>query len=240
MEKSSPPACRHHQPRRRELLVAPSLTVAQIERKKYFFPFLFRHETGSKPSMVSRDSGVPPCTVLFGIAVCHLATPLQTTAFITTGGPAGCNRFAAVFSGRGVCAEPRPVRLAQRTRFATARRHLGATGPHMSVGSNWEGMVDRVIDDLNKGVAKYIFVRSVDPETAAELRAVRVCMRLCLFACDCACACACACVWVCVCLCLCLSKCLVVCVSMSACAFVSRWVKVRKLNSRHCSGFSCT
>ena len=37
--------------------------------------------------------------------------------------------------------------------------------------TSWELMVDRVIDDLNKGMAKYIFVRNVDPETAAELRA---------------------------------------------------------------------
>jgi len=41
----------------------------------------------------------------------------------------------------------------------------------MSGAASWEQMVDRVIDDLNKGMAKYIFVRSVDPETAAELRA---------------------------------------------------------------------
>ena len=49
--------------------------------------------------------------------------------------------------------------------------------PRMSSGgtqSAWEAMVDRVVEDLNKGVAKYIFVRGVDPETASELRAAVV------------------------------------------------------------------
>lgn len=65
-------------------------------------------------------------------------------------------------------------RLARGGGGGSARRQAVSTvGLFMlaSSGKDWESVVDRVIDDLNKGMAKYIFVRSVDAETAAELRA---------------------------------------------------------------------
>lgn len=56
---------------------------------------------------------------------------------------------------------------------APRRQQVFAAGMRMSApaGKDWESVVDRVINDLNKGMAKYIFVRSVDAETATELRA---------------------------------------------------------------------
>jgi len=102
------------------------------------------------------------------VTVCHLASLLQTTAFIV---PAGSPSFVpAVLSGRGrVCVSSHGARLACGS-AAGNRRRVGVAVPRM-VAEGWEAMVDRVVDDLNKGVAKYIFVRSVDAETAAELRA---------------------------------------------------------------------
>jgi len=68
-----------------------------------------------------------------------------------------------------------PALKSTRPRFCRSvqERRVTKVFTYMSV-SPWEAMVDRVIDDLNKGMAKYIFVRSVDSETAAELRAAVV------------------------------------------------------------------
>ena len=89
---------------------------------------------------------------------------------------------AAAFSNPGAAALFRhgqgnaaACRFQTRLRFCRSvqERRVTKVFTYMSV-SAWEAMVDRVIDDLNKGMAKYIFVRCVDSETAAELRAAVV------------------------------------------------------------------
>lgn len=94
-----------------------------------------------------------------------------------------CMVHASAFLVPPACSLPQAVQLAgsAQTRPAAgggvvccARRAPSSPLLACMSGSGaagWEQMVDRVIDDLNKGMAKYIFVRNVDPETAAELRA---------------------------------------------------------------------
>eukprot|EP00802_Teleaulax_amphioxeia_P015273 Tamp_15360.p1 GENE.Tamp_15360~~Tamp_15360.p1 ORF type:complete len:460 (-),score=114.09 Tamp_15360:168-1547(-) len=99
------------------------------------------------------------CALLACLLCALLPAP---TAFLLAPG-AGCAQVGGVPSAVSR-RPPAPLRAARNA-------------PSMSAGgaqSAWEAMVDRVVEDLNKGVAKYVFVRGLDPETAAELRAAVV------------------------------------------------------------------
>jgi hypothetical protein len=105
-----------------------------------------------------------------------LALPCALAALLLHSAAAFSNPGAAALfrHGQGNAAACRVETSRPRLcRPSVQERRVTKGFTYMSV-SAWEAMVDRVIDDLNKGMAKYIFVRSVDSETAAELRAAVV------------------------------------------------------------------
>ena len=127
----------------------------------------------------SRDPMTGPMERIWGrwrvwrSALCLYACLVQASAFLVSTAcrslpqpgalPAdrarACNgQTPAAWGSAGCCA--------RQTRSPALLATMSGAG-----ATSWELMVDRVIDDLNKGMAKYIFVRNVDPETAAELRA---------------------------------------------------------------------
>ena len=145
------------------------------------------------------------CALLACLLCALLPAP---TAFLLAPG-AGCAQVGGVPSAVSR-RPPAPLRAARNA-------------PSMSAGgaqSAWEAMVDRVVEDLNKGVAKYVFVRGLDPETAAELRAAVVVagrgLSLLLLSTHLhpMCACICACVHVC------MHACIHACMCMHVCMYV--------------------
>ena len=98
--------------------------------------------------------------------LCVAIIAQQATAFIA------CPASVAVHSRRAglLVSFRKPAAFVEVAPGRRAARALSLQA-RLSAIQEWEGMVDRVVEDLKRGVSKYIFVREVDDETAAELRA---------------------------------------------------------------------
>ena len=97
------------------------------------------------------------------LVLCHVPSIRHAAAFM-----APARAGAAIIRGRAFSSAFCRRGAHPPCRHLTTRRCLVSAAMSLD---EWEGMVDRIIGDLNSGVNKYVFVREVDDETAAELRA---------------------------------------------------------------------